>query len=83
MSSHCSKYPECGCPATVGHHCGKPYTVKEIQELNKGNMVEKNDGNGNTIAVDNPDRFNFVEGRRKKIRKKVTNYTKPKKKRRK
>lgn len=82
MSSHCSKYPECGCPATVGHYCQSAHDVKTIKELNNGNLVEKNDGNGNTIAVDNPDRYTYVEGRRKKIRKKVTNYTKPKKKRR-
>jgi len=45
-------------------------------------MIEKSDGNGNTIMVENPDLFND-EGQRVKLRRKPTNFTPKKKKRKK
>ncbi len=44
-------------------------------------MIEKTDGNGNTFMVENPE-YLTLEGKFKKVRRKITNLT-PKKKRRK
>jgi hypothetical protein len=45
-------------------------------------MIEKTDGNGNTILVEDPD-WVTEDGYFKKHRKKVTNFTPKKKKRKK
>lgn len=44
-------------------------------------MIEKTDGNGNTIMVENPDSLFIEHGGQKKVRRKPTNFTPPKKKR--
>jgi hypothetical protein len=35
VSSHCSKYPACGCPSLAGRFCQVNDSVEAIAELNK------------------------------------------------
>lgn len=79
MSTHCNKYPTCGCPKEIGTRCG--FTDQEIKGLNSGRLTTKTGSDCELMVVDNPNRFNS-EGQYQKARKKNTHLT-PKKKKRK
>ena len=40
MSSHCGKYPACGCPPTTGQHCQSESSVEDIAKLNRAIDVQ-------------------------------------------
>ncbi len=76
MSSHCGKYPTCGCPKEIGY-CPDGLT----KLINDHKLIIKTDGNCNEIVVDHPDIFNDL-GQVVKRRNRGTNFTPKKKKRR-
>lgn len=83
MSSHCSRYPVCGCPPDFGVGCQvisddeRAATIKRVKE---GQTVMKTNGQSELIEVPNPDRYDL---NMRKRRHKPTNFTPPKKKRKK
>ncbi len=82
MSTHCHRYPSCGCPREMGYGChvsDDSERKKLIERIKSGKTVLKTDGNSNTIEVPNPDGYIRLHKRRRR----VTNLTQPKKKRKK
>lgn len=73
MSSHCNKYPNCGCPSDIGIHCGKDDFQKAV------------DADWDKIEEEKRAIEKKYEGGRKrgKVRHKPTNLTPKKKKRKK
>jgi hypothetical protein len=58
-------------------------TPAEEHQIQTRRKILKTGGNGEYILVDHPDRIELGNGRFKKVRNKRTNYTPPKKKRKK
>lgn len=75
MSSHCSRYPECGCSKEIGTKCHLPYG----KGLNTGNEVDELEIEKMKRDVETKMRM-IEEGSssKKPKRKYPSNYTKPK-----
>jgi len=75
MSSHCSRYPGCGCSSVIGTKCHLKDDDSRLKDKEPefSEEVEKR-------KVEELDKYNSVDGHHVK-RRKPTNYTLPKKKR--
>lgn len=83
MSTHCSKYPGCGCGPEVGTNC-----YPSFGEMIKDKSEFHSDVTDLMAVLKNDDRqqnINYSISKRgtRKTRSKPTNYTAPKKKRKK
>ena len=83
MSSHCSRYPTCGCSSIVGTKCNLSESdprllQKEMVITNPYAWIDVSEEEKREV-----ERKFKIKGHFKKVRRKVTNLTPPKKKRRK